>query len=112
MSKAIPDLSQCDIQGCESQELIRTMVHMVWACLCRTHLNRLGKYLAQLQEHQDHLVNAAAYKQVMSGFPQVSGLSNAEEVISNFLSTENRMRTIIENWLHDPDYAERIFNDG
>jgi hypothetical protein len=104
-----PD-DRCDIKGCESKELIRTMVHVVWVCMCRTHMNRLAKYLGSLQEHQDHLVNVAAYKRAMSGYPSASGMSSDEEVMSNFLTTENKIRNIIEAWVSDPDEAERIMN--
>jgi len=101
---------QCDIKGCESKELIKTMVHILWVNLCRNHLNRLSKYLGTLQDHQDHLINCAAYRRAMSGHPNISGMSTDGEVISSFLTTENRIRDIIEAWIRDPDEAEMTVN--
>ena len=87
------------------------MVDSVWLVLCREHQNRLRAFLGYTQEHEDYLVSYAEYRRTMSGFPHSSGMSDDRDAVSEHISLENRMRTIIKNWLSDPDEAERIIDD-
>ncbi len=101
----------CQIKDCKSRELIRSAVDGVWLVLCREHQNRLQAFLGYTQEHEDYLVAFAEYRRTMSGYPQSSGMSDDRDSVSGYIGIENRMRSIIENWLLDPDEAERIIDD-